>query len=96
MSTTARRPSERSANIFRVSRNGQVSIPAAVRARWKTDRVVIVDMGDRVIVSPAHDDPIEEILGSYADLPGPNSDEMKRMSRIEEELAELRKYGNFG
>jgi bifunctional DNA-binding transcriptional regulator/antitoxin component of YhaV-PrlF toxin-antitoxin module len=34
--------------VMKVSSNGQVSIPAEARARWNADRVVVVDLGDRV------------------------------------------------
>ena len=35
-----------------ISKGGQVSIPAEVRRRWRTDRVRLVDLGDRLIVRP--------------------------------------------
>lgn len=31
-------------------RNGQVSIPAEARARWNARKVVVVDMGDRIVM----------------------------------------------
>lgn len=63
-----------------MSRNGQVSIPAAVRTRWDTDRVVVVDLGDRVVMRPASDDPVANLLGKHAGK-GPSSDEMRRADR---------------
>jgi bifunctional DNA-binding transcriptional regulator/antitoxin component of YhaV-PrlF toxin-antitoxin module len=36
-------------HVMKVSCNGQVSIPAEARARWKVDRVLVVDLGDRVV-----------------------------------------------
>ena len=36
-------------HVMKVSSNGQVSIPAEARARWKVDRVLVVDLGDRVV-----------------------------------------------
>ena len=53
-------------HVMKVSRNGQVSIPAAARARWRTDRVVVVDLGDRVVMRPASADPISEVIGKYS------------------------------
>lgn len=72
-----------------VSRNGQVSIPAAVRARWRTDedvladKVVVVDMGDYIVVGPALKDPIRQLRGKYAGR-GPSTDEMRRQDREED------------
>ena len=77
------------ANTMKISRNGQVSIPAAARRRWNTDRVVVVDMGDYVVMSPVGDDPIGEVLGSYG--AGPSSDEMRVAARAEDAAAEDRR-----
>lgn len=73
-------------HIMTVSRNGQVSIPASARSRWKTRRVVVVDVGDRVIVRPVGDDPIGEMRGKHQG--GISSDEMRRQARAEEEERE--------
>lgn len=78
--------------VMKVSRNGQVSIPAEVRARWDVDRVVVVDLGDHVVIGPAHDDPVAALRGKYAGR-GPTVDEMRRQYREEEALAEERKHG---
>jgi bifunctional DNA-binding transcriptional regulator/antitoxin component of YhaV-PrlF toxin-antitoxin module len=40
------------ATTFKISSNGQVSLPVAVRRRWQVDEVVVVDQGDRVVVRP--------------------------------------------
>jgi len=40
---------------FLVSTSGQMSVPAAVRHRWRLDgggRVTIIDLGDAVIILP--------------------------------------------
>src|SRR5947207_2853768 len=39
---------------MKVSRNGQVSIPADARARWNADRVVVVDLAQlrRAVAEP--------------------------------------------
>ena len=54
------------ARVMTVSRNGQVSIPAEARARWKTRQVLVVDLGDRVVMRPVSDHPVEELRGKYA------------------------------
>lgn len=75
-----------------ISQGGQVSIPADVRRRWGTTRVSVEDRGDSLVLRPIPADPIGAAMGSLAG-PGPTSDEMMRMMREEERLAEERKYG---
>jgi bifunctional DNA-binding transcriptional regulator/antitoxin component of YhaV-PrlF toxin-antitoxin module len=56
-----------SEHVMTVSQNGQVSIPAATRARWKTRQVIVVDLGDRVVMRPASDTPVAQLEGKYRD-----------------------------
>ena len=63
-----------------VSQNGQVSIPAAARARWKARRVIVVDLGDRVVMRPAPEHPVANLEGKYKDR-GPTSDRARRQAR---------------
>ena len=70
-------------HVMKVSSNGQVSIPADARARWKTDRVVVVDLGDRVILRPLPPEPVAQLQGKYRGR-GPNSERARRQSRIED------------
>jgi len=51
--------------VMKVSSNGQVSIPAETRTRWMTDRVVVVDLGDRIVMRPLPDNPVGELVGKY-------------------------------
>ena len=69
-----------SEHIMTVSRNGQVSIPAATRARWKTRRVIVVDLGDRVVMRPVPDEPIAELEGKYRGR-GPSTYEARGLAR---------------
>jgi bifunctional DNA-binding transcriptional regulator/antitoxin component of YhaV-PrlF toxin-antitoxin module len=69
--------------VMTVSRNGQVSIPADTRARWKARRVVVVDFGDRVVMRPLADDPVDELEGKYKGR-GPSVDQARRRARREE------------
>lgn len=71
------------AHVMTVSRNGQVSIPAEVRARWNTHRVVVVDLGDRVVMRPLGDRPVEDLEGKYRGR-GPTTDRARREARAEE------------
>lgn len=79
----------------KVSRNGQVSVPAAVRHRWKTSTVLIIDRGDYAIVRPIPDDPIEELRGSYA-APGPAADAVRAADRAAEAASDDRRQGRAG
>jgi AbrB family looped-hinge helix DNA binding protein len=69
-----------SEHIMTVSQNGQVSIPAAARARWNVRRVIVVDLGDRVVVRPASDGPVADLEGKYKGR-GPSSDQARRRAR---------------
>lgn len=67
---------------MRLSRNGQVSIPAAARARWGTDRVLVVDLGDHIVMRPWRDG-IDSLIGKYADR-GIDTDAMRSAARRED------------
>lgn len=75
--------------VMKVSRNGQVSIPADARARWQTDRVVIVDLGDRVVLRPLPKDPVGDLIGKYPRRP--STDESRRRARAGESAVTRRK-----
>ena len=76
--------------LMKVTSNGQVSIPAAARNRWHTDRVVVVDLGDRVVMRPASDDPIGDLAGKYSSA-GLSADDARRRARGDDAQAEHRK-----
>jgi bifunctional DNA-binding transcriptional regulator/antitoxin component of YhaV-PrlF toxin-antitoxin module len=63
-----------------LSRNGQVSVPAEVRTRWNTRRLIVVDLGDRVVMRPASANPVKEIGGRYRGR-GPSADAARRQAR---------------
>jgi bifunctional DNA-binding transcriptional regulator/antitoxin component of YhaV-PrlF toxin-antitoxin module len=69
--------------VMTVSQNGQVSIPADTRARWNARRVVVVDFGDRVVMRPLPDDPVDDLEGKYKGR-GPTVDHARRRARREE------------
>ena len=73
-------------NYVKVSSNGQVSIPAQVRARWGAERMLVVDMGDRIVVRPLLLDPVAELRGKYCGR-GPNTDDARRRASAEDEVA---------
>ncbi len=79
-----------SSYVMKVTSNGQVSIPAAARNRWHTDRVVVVDLGDRIVMRPTGDDPVRELVGKYASK-GPSTDQARRRARAIDGETERRK-----
>ncbi len=64
----------------KVTRNGQVSLPADIRHRWNAGSVLIVDRGGYAIVRPIPADLVGELQGSHAG-PGPNTDEARAAER---------------
>ena len=75
--------------VMKVSRNGQVSIPAEARARWGAERVVVVDLGDRVVLRPVSPGGIDELVGKYAGT-GPTTDAQRAAERRDEARREGR------
>jgi AbrB family looped-hinge helix DNA binding protein len=73
-----------------VSRNGQISVPAAVRHRWGTRAVLVIDHGDYAIVRPIPDDPVTSLQGAHAG-PGVTSDEARAAERQTEDATEHRR-----
>lgn len=51
---------------MRISKGGQLSIPAPIRHRWGTSTVTLEDQGDRIVLEPAPDDPIGAAEGALA------------------------------
>lgn len=77
-------------HVMTVSRNGQVSIPAATRARWDARQVLVVDLGDRVVLRPVADDPIGDLQGRYAGA-GPVTERARHRERRAETARERRR-----
>lgn len=75
-----------------ISSGGQISIPAEIRRRWGTDRLLLDDRGDAVVLRPLPIDPIAAAIGSLAG-PGPTTDEIRADLREEETEIEQRKWG---
>lgn len=66
-----------------MSRNGQVSIPAGARARWNTKKVLVVDLGDRVVIGPLGERALDDLRGKYNER-GPRTDQARHDARREE------------
>jgi hypothetical protein len=81
--------------VTQISQGGQVQIPADVRRRWGTRKVMIDDAGSYLRISPVPEDPISAAAGSLAG-PGPSGNELTRIWREEEIAAEERKWQRLG
>jgi len=77
---------------LRITRGGQISIPALIRHRWDTSTLALEDHGDRIVLKPAPDDPIAAADGALAadyaelDLAG-----LRGRAREDEQAAETRR-----
>ncbi len=76
----------------KITMGGQVSIPADIRRRWGTNRVVIEDQGDRLVVKPLPDDPIAAARGALKGEITVPTEELRRIARRDEQIAEDRKW----
>ena len=77
---------------MRVSRGGQISIPARIRHRWGTSTVVLDDQGERIVIEPAPDDPIAAAEGALAsEYGGLDVEELRRSARTAEQDAQGRR-----
>jgi bifunctional DNA-binding transcriptional regulator/antitoxin component of YhaV-PrlF toxin-antitoxin module len=74
----------------KVTRNGQISLPAELRHRWSAEAVLVIDRGDYAIVRPIPDDTVTELQGVYAG-PGPSSEEARSSERATEAAGEMRR-----
>lgn len=64
----------------KVTHNGQISLPAELRHRWRVASVLVIDRGDYAIVRPVPEDTIAALHGVHAG-PGPTSDAARRAER---------------
>jgi hypothetical protein len=75
----------------RISKGGQLSIPAPIRHRWATDRVLLEDRGNALVVRPIPADPLAAARGSMRVPGGPTVDELREQWRAQEAEIEARK-----
>lgn len=78
---------------MKISKGGQVSIPAPIRKRWGTTTVTLDDQGDQLVLKPVPDDPIAAAAGAFAGE-GPKIDweKVAQEEREAEAEAEDRKW----
>jgi bifunctional DNA-binding transcriptional regulator/antitoxin component of YhaV-PrlF toxin-antitoxin module len=76
-----------------ISSGGQIAIPAAIRRRWGTRRVRLIDHGTELVIQPIPDDPIGVAAGSLAAYRLPGTDEIRAQLRDEEREREAARFG---
>lgn len=72
---------------LRISRGGQVSVPANVRHRWGTNTVLAEDRGDALVLRPAEDDPLKALRGSLKGRLEQSSKQLRAVARDDEKAA---------
>lgn len=78
---------------MKISKGGQISIPAAIRHRWDTSTVVLEDQGDRIVLAPAPDDAIAAAEGALAGRFGAlDPARLRHKAREDERVAEARRH----
>jgi bifunctional DNA-binding transcriptional regulator/antitoxin component of YhaV-PrlF toxin-antitoxin module len=80
---------------LKVTRGGQISVPAEIRRRWGTSTLTLEDLGDRLVLTPAPDDPIAAARGALAAEATTDSASLRRAAREAEGTAE-RRHGRDG
>ena len=86
----------------KLTSGGQITVPAHVRKRWKTERVTVEDRGDHLIVRPMEEDRaarIAALLGmlNFSDRPGTEvAAAAIRMREEEREVERRRERERFG
>lgn len=83
---------------LKISKGGQISVPATVRHRWQTSTVAVEDLGDQLVVKPAPDDPIDSVVGIFKKefgAAGASLAEIRADLRREEAEIEERKFRRY-
>lgn len=76
----------------KITRGGQISIPSSIRRRWNTSTLALEDLGDRVVLKPAPDDPIAAARGALAGELSMSSGQLRKAAREAEAVAERRRH----
>ena len=83
--------------VVTLTRGGQVSIPAEYRRGWTSNRVIVRETDEGLLLTPMPDDPIAAAAGSLKHLlAGRTADEVLREYRDETREIEARKWGRVG
>ncbi len=77
---------------MKISKGGQLSIPARIRHRWGTATVALEDLGDRVVLTPTPDDPITAAEGALAEeFRDISVQKLRRRAREDDAVAQERR-----
>jgi bifunctional DNA-binding transcriptional regulator/antitoxin component of YhaV-PrlF toxin-antitoxin module len=76
---------------LKVTRGGQISVPAEIRRRWQTSTLTMEDLGDRLVLTPAPDDPIAAARGALAGESQTGSTALRAAAREAEVAATQRR-----
>lgn len=79
---------------MRISKGGQISIPAPIRHRWGTSTLTLEDRGDSLVLKPAPDDPIAAAAGALAQYGPIDLAELRAIAREDERIAEERRFSS--
>jgi bifunctional DNA-binding transcriptional regulator/antitoxin component of YhaV-PrlF toxin-antitoxin module len=74
----------------KITRGGQISIPSSIPHRWGTSTLALEDLGDRVVLRPAPDDPIAAARGALAGELSMSSGQLRKAAREAEAMADRR------
>jgi len=77
---------------MKITKGGQISIPARIRHRWGTSTVTLEDQGSRIVLEPASDDPVAAAEGALAEEFGDlDLARLRRLAREDDREAEARR-----
>jgi AbrB family looped-hinge helix DNA binding protein len=76
----------------KITAGGQISLPAEIRRRWGTTRVLIRDEGDELVVKPLPDDPIAAARGALKGATALPTDKLREQARRDEQIADDHKW----
>ena len=77
--------------MTKITRGGQISIPSRIRHRWGTSTLALEDLGDRIVLRPAPDDPIAAARGALAGELSMGSQQLRGAAREAETAAAERR-----
>ena len=81
--------------VVTLTRGGQVSIPADLRRDWPSNKVIVEETSNGLLLRPLPSDPIAAVVGSLKGKGRPGMTAQKAMAQMhaEEKAIEERKWG---
>ena len=76
--------------VMKISVNGQISLPASVRRKWKVDSVLVTETIDGLLVRPLDSAAPYRLAGKYAATSGPTTDELRDEERRADQKREAK------